>query len=468
MKIVVTGGAGQLGSRVLRRLADERGVKAITCVDVRPPAVASPKIRAVIADVRDPDIGRHIEGHDALVHLAFVVTEARPRAEVDSINVAGSANVFAAAARAGVTQIVYSSSIAAYGVVPGHPEPIIESTPRVHQPEFAYAATKFEVEAALDVFEAQYPGIAVARLRPAILVGHDMDHALGVGLRRGQLVEVGTENGAPLPIVWDEDVSDAVALAVLGGKRGAFNLAADSALPLRELAAEGGLRLLRVPLWLARGFVVASAWLARLGVGRATDPAWLDHAGARMVISSERAKRELGWRPRCPTAADVIRRHQAEVPRRLDRRIALFFRMVALASRGRAAESGHSIGFTTHLRITGPEGGDRTIVVDRGRLSIRRGVPRPPAATVTLTTQTFRRLLTGDGDVTTAQFVGDLRVEGEPAASMLLAAIFAGFRAAGTVPGWRGKVMRRLAAWFSHARPLTPPPAPTPAREANP
>ncbi len=126
MRVVVTGGAGQLGSRLLRRLAHDRKVKAITCIDLRPHAIASPKITAVKCDVRDPDIARHIEGHDALVHLAFVVTEARPRPEVEAINVGGSANVFAAAARCGVSRIVYSSSIAAYGVVPGHPQPITE------------------------------------------------------------------------------------------------------------------------------------------------------------------------------------------------------------------------------------------------------------------------------------------------------------------------------------------------------
>jgi UDP-glucose 4-epimerase len=474
MKVVVTGGAGQLGSRVLRRLAQERRVKAITCIDLRQPAVASPKIRPVIGDVRDPDIARHLEGHDALVHLAFVVTEARPRAEVQSINVDGSANVFGAAVVAGLTQIVYSSSIAAYGVVPGHPEPITEDTPRVHQPDFAYAATKFEVEALLDELEAQHPAITVARLRPAILVGHDMDHALGDGLRRGQLAELGSGGGAPFPIVWDEDVADAVALALLGGKRGAFNLAADDALPVRELAARGGLRLVKVPRWAVRAFLAASPWLARLGVGRAMDPAWVDSAGVRMVISSERAKRELGWRPRCPTAVDVIRRHQAEVPKRFNRRMGVFFRMVALASRQRPAADARGMGFSTHLRLTGPDGGDRTIVIDQGRVSILRGVPRPPAATVTLTTDTFRRLLTGESDLTTAQLVGELRVEGEPAASMVLGAIFAGFRAAGARPGWRGKVARRMAAWFSH-RPPAPrlPPGrptaePTPAQGANP
>src|SRR5437868_8543217 len=244
MRVVVTGGSGQLGSRVLRRLAADRKVKAITSIDLRPPIVASPKVHAVSADVRDPDIVRHLENHDALVHLAFVVTEARPREEVEAINVRGSANVFEAAARAGLGQIVYSSSIAAYGVVPGHPEPITEDTPRVHHPGFAYSATKYEVEALLDRYERDHPNIAVARLRPAILVGFDMDHAMGDGLRRRQLVEL---DRAPLPIVWDEDVAEAAALALQKGARGAFNLAADDALAVRELGRRTGLRVVTVP-----------------------------------------------------------------------------------------------------------------------------------------------------------------------------------------------------------------------------
>jgi UDP-glucose 4-epimerase len=446
VRVVVTGGAGQLGSRVLRRLAHDRKITAITSIDLRPLAVASPKVRAVIADVRDPEIARHLEGHDALVHLAFVVTDVRPRAEIDAINVGGSANVFAAAARVGIKQIVYSSSIAAYGVVPGHPEPITEEATRVHQPSFAYAATKFEVEALLDRFELEHPDIVVARLRPALLLGHDMDHALGDSLRRSRLADLGA---APLPVVWDEDVADALALALLKGARGAFNLAADDALTSRELAQRTDLRVMRIPPWLSR-FVVASPRIAKLATGRAVDPAWLESAGSRMIISSERAKRELGWRPRCPTALDVVRRHRVEVARRLDPRIAFFFRAVGRSGPRSSAEQERGIKLDIHLRLTSPDGGDVTIALDQGSIAIRRGVPRPPSATVTLTTETFRQLLAGHTDVTTAQLVGSVRLEGEPAAAMVLDAIFTGLRAAGKRSGWRGMVARRLATWCSN------------------
>ncbi|MCU1277537.1 MAG: NAD-dependent epimerase/dehydratase, partial [bacterium] len=140
MRIAVTGAAGQLGTVVLRRLAVERGVTAIRSLDLRPPAVASGKLEHVRADVRDPAFARFLDGCDALVHLAFIVTGAPPRPVFDAINVAGSRNVIEAAVKVGIKKIVYTSSVAAYGVVHGHPRPIVETTPRVHQPAFPYSA----------------------------------------------------------------------------------------------------------------------------------------------------------------------------------------------------------------------------------------------------------------------------------------------------------------------------------------
>ncbi|MGZ3440179.1 MAG: NAD-dependent epimerase/dehydratase family protein, partial [Polyangia bacterium] len=132
MRIAVTGAAGQLGTVVLRRLAVERGVTAIRSLDLRPPAVASGKLEHVRADVRDRDFARFLDGCDALVHLAFIVTGAPPRPVFDAINVGGSKNVIEAAVKVGIKKIVYTSSVAAYGVVHGHPRPIVETTPRVH------------------------------------------------------------------------------------------------------------------------------------------------------------------------------------------------------------------------------------------------------------------------------------------------------------------------------------------------
>src|SRR5205823_2975365 len=130
------------------------------------------------------------------------------------------------------------------------------------------------------------------------------------------------------PIVWDEDVADAFLLALKSGARGAFNLAADDPLPAPELAREGGMRLL-----LPRGPVRAvERAVTALHILPPADPGWFASGSFPLVYSSEKAKRELGWKPRCPTAREVMRRYAATVPRKLDRRIAVWARVVDSAS----------------------------------------------------------------------------------------------------------------------------------------
>src|SRR4051812_26220285 len=126
MRVAVTGGAGQLGTLVLRRLCADRTVAEVRSLDLRPPLAASPKLKAILADVRDPDFARHLDGCDVLVHLAFLVAKRGEREAQDLVNVEGSKNVMRAALRGGIRRIVYSSSIAAYGVVAGHPVPLLE------------------------------------------------------------------------------------------------------------------------------------------------------------------------------------------------------------------------------------------------------------------------------------------------------------------------------------------------------
>src|SRR3954468_19043507 len=191
MRVAVTGGAGQLGTLVLRRLCADRTVAEVRSLDLRPPLAASPKLKAIVADVSDPGFARHLQGCDVLVHLAFLVANRGKREIQDLVNVEGSKNVFRATLDAGLRRIVYASSIAAYGVVPGHPEPLVETSARIRQPGFWYASAKYDVESFLDEMEAAHPEMAIVRLRPAILLGRRMEHALGAAFRRRALPDTG-------------------------------------------------------------------------------------------------------------------------------------------------------------------------------------------------------------------------------------------------------------------------------------
>jgi len=448
MKVVVTGGSGQLGTLVLSRLVANRRVKSIVSLDLQPPALESPKLHWKIADVRDPGLDRHFEDATALVHLAFIVARHAPEELRHAVNVDASKRMFLHAAAAGCSCIVYSSSIAAYGVVPGHPEPIVESTPRKPTPSYRYANDKFIVEEGLDQFESDNPRARIVRLRPGILVGRRMEHGLGRLMRRRLLPAIGDN---PMPLVWDEDVADAVVLALFGEARGAFNLVAEPSLPARELAKLAGFRPVELGGLPLRGIGKVAPLFRRRGL---EVEAVLEGHKARMAVSSERARRELGWKPACESGVEVLKKFDSEVPRRLDPRIAVFMRMARAASRANDADAerqAKGVHMVVHLNLTGPNGGDFTFTIKDARAKVTRGVLRPPTAVVTVRADTFLELLAGNLDVATARMAGKLKIQGDPYAGFLIGAIVTGFRRATESQGSRGWISRKLARWFDRA-----------------
>jgi UDP-glucose 4-epimerase len=436
MRVAVTGGSGQLGSLVLRRLADERSISRIVAIDLRPPLVASSKIEDVRLDIRDKSLGGALHGCDVLVHLAFLVAKRAPRSVQDSVNVQGSENVFRSALAAGIRRMLYASSVAQYGVVPTLPVPVVEDTQRTRQPDFWYAAAKHDVERRLDEMERANPDLRLVRFRPAILIGNRMEHQLGTLLRKRLLPDV-----INLPVVWDEDAADAFILALRTGARGAYNLAADEQLPARDLARLTGLST--VGPGTMRAVRTGEKLLTALRLLRPADPGWSQRMDKKLVYSSEKAKRELGWKPKCPKARDVLERFLQTVPRKLDRRVAVFARVV---NRAQVASSKEQE--TLHLELSGPNGGDVTVASEGGRLRVRLSAPRPPDATARMKADTLFDLLSGKLALGTAVREGEVQLDEHPQAALLEDALRA-FSSAGNAGGLRGASARLLSRWMA-------------------
>jgi UDP-glucose 4-epimerase len=450
MKVVVTGGSGQLGTRVLERLVATRKIKKIVSLDLVPPTVPSARIDWRIADLRDPGLERHLEGADALVHLAFIVARRASVETMNAVNVEGTRRIFEAAAQHGVRRIVYVSSVAAYGIAPDHVVPVVETTPRRRTGLLTYADNKFDVEELLDSFEPAHPEIALVRLRPGILLGARIAHVSESLLRRRVLPLVSEARG---PIVWDEDVADAVVLALTSDVRGAFNLVATEPLTGAEVARLAEFRPVRVPDAAIAAASRASSALAPVMGDRRLDTGWLEAMRYDMIVSPEKAKAELGWKPRYPTSADVAIAFGKATRSVLDPRIRFFLAMVPRLAR-RAAHSGEmpeearTLSVRIHLDVTGPGGADFDLTLKNGVMTLKRGIPRPPDSSVTLGTETFLELLGGQADTATASMIGKIRVRGEPIAGLVVSGMINGFRRATEKQGVPGKIARGLARWF--------------------
>jgi nucleoside-diphosphate-sugar epimerase len=310
MRVVVTGATGNVGTSVLAALGAEPEVREIVGVARRVPDGEPPKVRWAAADVSRDDLVRHFRGADAVVHLAWAIQPSHDPDLLYAINVRGTAQVVDAVARAKVGTLVYASSVGAYS--PGSKtEPVGETWPTHGVPSSFYSRHKAATERLLDDFEHDHPGVRVVRLRKALIFKREA----GAEIRRlwlGPFVPGPLLHPAFVPVVPDDrltfqvvhthDVAEAYRLALLGDARGAFNIATDPIVTPAELGRILRARPVRVRPALLRAMLDAS-WRARV---QPTPPGWVDLGLAVPVMSSARAREELGWRPRHDAAATVL------------------------------------------------------------------------------------------------------------------------------------------------------------------
>jgi UDP-N-acetylglucosamine/UDP-N-acetyl-alpha-D-glucosaminouronate 4-epimerase len=166
-KLVVTGGAGFIGSTLVRTLLPHG---AVTVIDnlLTGHEKNLEEVRGSVkfhnADIRDAEaIAPLIHGADTVFHLAAIPSV--PRSIDDpvpshEVNIDGMFNVFRASAQGGVRRIVYAASSSAYGDTPTLPK--TESmTP---QPKSPYAAQKLMGEYYASVFHSCF-GVETVSLR---------------------------------------------------------------------------------------------------------------------------------------------------------------------------------------------------------------------------------------------------------------------------------------------------------------
>jgi len=166
MRWAISGGAGFLGLHLARRLlADEQQVRTLDVVPLGDPALEA-AVDELRGDVRETtDAMRLVDGADVLVHAAAALPIQASRESIRSVNVGGTATIFAAALEAGVRRAILISSTAVYGVPKVHP--IAEDAPLVGVGH--YGESKIEAEHVAE--EVGKRGLGVVILRPKTFLG---------------------------------------------------------------------------------------------------------------------------------------------------------------------------------------------------------------------------------------------------------------------------------------------------------
>lgn len=166
MKILVTGGAGFIGSHIVEHYQDH--AEEIRVLDNFRTGYAHNldglRHTMIEGSITDREtVARAVEGVDLIFHLAAMVSVPESMAmpiECVDINVNGLLNVLETAAEAGVKKLVFASSAAVYGDNPSVPK--IETM--LPEPMSPYAITKLDGEFYLDLF-CRERGLETAAIR---------------------------------------------------------------------------------------------------------------------------------------------------------------------------------------------------------------------------------------------------------------------------------------------------------------
>jgi UDP-glucose 4-epimerase len=314
MKVLLTGGAGYVGSACLRWLL-EQGHDPIAYDNLSKghrAAVPEASERLIVGEVANTDALAEVmrsRGIEAVMHFAALLSVPESITNPEEyyrINVGGTKSVLDAMRAVGVQRIVFSSTCATYGF---HTEmPLREDSPQL--PETPYGKTKRTCEEMIDAYARAY-GLGYTVLRYFNAAGADPggdygeDHRpeshliplvlhAAVG-RRPKVMIYGTDyptrdGTCERDYIHTADLAQAHQLAVEAiepGKGRAYNVGTGTGATILEVLR-------------ACEEVVGRPIPHEFAGRRPGDPAVL-------VGSADRLRRELGWSPQFPGIRDIVR-----------------------------------------------------------------------------------------------------------------------------------------------------------------
>jgi dihydroflavonol-4-reductase len=306
-KILVTGGTGFIGSRLVSRLAsgdDEVHVLVRTTSDLTSLQECLDRVRLVYGDVTSAEsLDGLFDGVDEVYHSAgLTYMGSRKNPMLEKININGTRNVLSAARKAGVKRVVHVSSITAVGIGKAN-KPLDENSPwNFDRIELEYARTKHVAEQI--VAEEVRNGLDCVIVVPAFVFG-----AGDVNFNAGRIIKDVYNRKMPffplggVCIVDVEVVVDATIAAMKKGTTGERYIIGGDNVSFRELAqtimhVTGVHQIsLPLPLWAAH---VISYFLNfsknRNKISKLFNMTMFTVASEYLYFDSSKAKRDLGMR----------------------------------------------------------------------------------------------------------------------------------------------------------------------------
>jgi nucleoside-diphosphate-sugar epimerase len=316
--VAVTGAASGVGRALTARLSEHGDVRKVVAVDDHRGDTTGVTWRVV--DVRSPALVTRLTDVDTIVHVAIDTGLAADPLARAAGNVRGTQAVLTAAAASGVRRVVLCTSAMVYGALADNAVPLDEDAPLRAERDGSVVGELLDIEELAARAPRTHPGLSVTVVRPAVLVGPEVDSVFTRHFEAPRLLVVrGSQPRWQFCHV--DDLASALELAALGQVEGVVTVACDGWLEQDEVERLSGMRRIELPATLAFG---TAERLHRLGAlpAPASDLAYVVHP---WVVPSTRL-RAAGWRPTYDNATalgallEQVTGHHAVAARRLGRK----------------------------------------------------------------------------------------------------------------------------------------------------
>lgn len=167
MKILITGGSGFIGTRLIKTLVDVEDIKLVNLDKVNSDEFTE---ITTLADVRNLDsLIEATKEVDVIYNLAAEHADnVTPLSLYEEVNVGGAENIVKAAKANNVKHIVFTSSVAIYGLNRGTPDESLEP-----KPFNEYGRTKLAAEKVFYQWHTDTKGSTLVTIRPAVVFGEN-------------------------------------------------------------------------------------------------------------------------------------------------------------------------------------------------------------------------------------------------------------------------------------------------------
>lgn len=327
-RYIITGGAGHLGSTILRLLRRTGAPVRALILPGETPAVQAEHITYCPGDVRDPDSLRPLFGEAAgedtvVIHSAGIIDiSGQLSPALRAVNVEGTKNILHLCREYGVARLVHVSSVHA---IPELPRGRTIREVEAFDPEAVVGGyAKAKAEATQAVLDAAGDGLDAVVVHPSGILGpyddgsNHLVHMIKTFLA-GKLP--GSVNGG-YDFVDVRDVAKGCLLAAQRGQKGRCYILSGRFAEIKELLTLAGQRVgRRVPPLLPRPLARAAApLLEAVALRKQERPLYTKYSLYTLTsnanFSHDRATQELGYRPRslAHTVRDMVDYLQGRYP----------------------------------------------------------------------------------------------------------------------------------------------------------